>query len=365
MAEAFLEKRVLIADDDPGIRMLLEAICDQIGLQTRTVGDGKAIVQTVTEWGPDLILMDAMMPSQDGFHTTLELKQTPAFERIPIIMLTGLKSREDRLKGIRAGADDFLTKPIDSEELKLRVQNHLKIKEFGDFLSTHNETLERQVAERTERIRESHIDTIFRLAVASEYKDEETGGHIRRISDYAARLAREVGRDAEFCETIFHAASMHDIGKVGIPDRVMQKEGRLEEREWRTMKSHTTLGARILSGSNSPYLRMGEEIALSHHERWDGSGYPNGLSGEQIPVTARITAIADQYDALRSRRPYKSAFSHAKTCEIIIRGDGRTKPEHFDPSLHSAFKRCAPEFQRIFDENVDPDIDSSGKALEG
>jgi putative two-component system response regulator len=193
MSHTQLTGRVFLADDDSGILALLSALCGDIGLKTRSVNNGVALLEAVTEWTPDIILLDAMMPGKGGFETTEELKANPAFKRIPVIMLTGLRSREDRLKGIRAGVDDFLTKPIDAEELTLRVQNHLKIKEYGDFLVKHNEILEHQVAERTQQIQDSHEDTIYRLAAVSEYKDEDTGAHIRRISYYARELARALG----------------------------------------------------------------------------------------------------------------------------------------------------------------------------
>jgi putative two-component system response regulator len=318
MSHTQLTGRVFLADDDSGILALLSTLCEDIGLETRSVNNGVALLEAVTEWTPDIILLDAMMPGKDGFQTTEKLKANPAFKRIPVIMLTGLRSREDRLKGIRAGVDDFLTKPIDAEELTLRVQNHLKIKEYGDFLVKHNEILEHQVAERTQQIQDSHEDTIYRLAAVSEYKDEDTGAHIRRISYYARELARALGLDDKYQATIFHAASMHDIGKVGIPDHIMYKKGALDEVEWDIMRSHTILGARILEGSSSPYLQMGEKIAMFHHERWDGTGYPQGTTGDAIPVSARITTIADQYDALRSQRPYKQPFSHEESIDIIL-----------------------------------------------
>lgn len=355
MHETQLARRVLIADDDAGIQALLRETCETAGLETLGVTDGEAAVREVGRWKPDLILMDAMMPALDGFRLTESIRSMPAHEHIPIIMLTGLKSHEDKMRGIRAGASDFLTKPVDSEELLLRLRNHLKVKEYGDYLANHSKILEREIAERTEHIREGHIETIYRLAVVSEYKDEDTGAHIRRISHYARELAEVLGMDGEFTETIYHAASMHDIGKVGIPDVIMGKSGPLDEQEWAVMRSHTTLGAQILVGSTSPFLTMGEEIARSHHERWDGSGYPLGLSGEAIPLTARIVAIADQYDALRSTRPYKRAMSHQEAVDIIMRGDGRSMPGHFDPDVHAAFGRSVARMAEIFREVSDPD----------
>lgn len=365
MNDQHAQEKILIADDDPGIQELLHVICESIGLTTKAVFDGEHVMEVVAEWEPDLILMDAMMPGKDGFTVTAELKQRPEFKRIPIIMLTGLKSQDDRLKGIKAGAADFLSKPIHSKELALRVQNQLKIKEYAEFLLHHNEILEEQVKQRTALVQESYLDAIYRLGVVSEYKDEDTGAHISRISYYAREIAAAMGLDSDFRETLFHAASMHDIGKVGIPDRIMLKEGPLDSDEWVIMRSHTTLGAKILARSNSPYLAMGEKIALSHHERWDGTGYPEGISGEAIPLEARITGIVDQYDALRSRRAYKPPFSHEEAVRIIIDGDGRTRPEHFDPRVLDTFKRIQSRFDEIFQELTDKKQQGDGGRLVG
>ncbi|MCX7039070.1 MAG: response regulator [Spirochaetes bacterium] len=360
-------KTILLADDEPGIVLLLKTLCQGMGFRTIEASNGLEAVEKTVRFLPDLAIMDGAMPVKSGFEATRELKSNMLTEHIPIIMLTGLQTREDRLKGISAGANDFLTKPVDSEELALRVRNNLKIKEYHDFLKDHAEILEEQVRERTMELRRTldelkkasglvtrgYIDTIFRLAVVSEYKDEDTGSHIRRISFYTKELASTLGMDADFTEGIFHASIMHDIGKVGIPDSILLKPGALSPEEWETMKSHTERGARILSGSDSPYLKMAEEIARSHHERWDGSGYPSGLSGESIPIAARITNIADQYDALRTRRPYKPAFSHSETVRIITEGDGRTMLRHFDPRILQCFSAHARRFEEIYEEKKD------------
>jgi len=360
-------KTILLADDEPGIMLLLKTLCQGMGYRTIEASNGLEAVEMTVRFLPDLAIMDGAMPVKSGFEATRELKSNMLTEHIPIIMLTGLQTREDRLKGISAGANDFLTKPVDAEELGLRVRNNLKIKEYHDFLKDHAEILEEQVRERTMELRRTldelkkasglvtrgYIDTIFRLAVVSEYKDEDTGSHIRRISFYTKELASTLGMDADFTEGIFHASIMHDIGKVGIPDSIMLKPGPLSPEEWETMKSHTERGARILSGSDSPYLKMAEEIARSHHERWDGSGYPSGLSGESIPIAARITNIADQYDALRTRRPYKPAFSHVEAARVVTEGDGRTMPRHFDPRILQCFSAHARRFEEIYEEKKD------------
>ena len=360
---------VLIADDDPGIQALLSTLCEEMGLAIVVVATGQDAVDEARRVSPDLILMDAMMPGLDGFEATRLLKAEESTAPIPVLMLTGLKSRQDRLNGIAKGANDFLTKPIDAEELTLRVRNHLKIKEFHDFLANHAAILQGQVGERTrelqgaferlktahERITESHRDTILRLASVAEFRDEDTGAHVRRMSYYTRETSSALALGSDFGETIFYASVMHDIGKVSIPDRVLLKAGALTTEEWEVMKTHTTAGAAILSGADSPYLAMGEEIALAHHERWDGTGYPKGLSGEQIPLAARITQLADQYDALRSERPYKKALPHDRVLRIITEGDGRTEPAHFDPAVLRVFPAISSRFGEIFGEYRDED----------
>jgi putative two-component system response regulator len=191
------------------------------------------------------------------------------------------------------------------------------------------------------------------LTLSSEFRDEDTGAHIKRISFYTRELSLRMGLEKEFCDTIFYASPMHDVGKVAIPDSVLLKKGSLDDDEWKVMKTHTEIGARILEGSASPFLQMAVDIAHCHHERWDGRGYPRGLKEDEIPLTARIMNITDQYDALRSRRPYKPAFDQEKTVSIITRGDGRTMPDHFDPEVLAAFEKAADIFAEIFEEHQD------------
>ena len=343
-------KKILIADDQLLNILVLEELCKNLGHDAVKARNGREAVELARTERPDCILMDVVMPELDGLEATKQLKNDKKTAHIPVIIITGLDSRKDRLAGIAIGADDFLTKPIDDEELALRLRNNLRNKEFHDFLAEHKKLLEEQVAERTRLLREGYVDTIHRLVLASEFKDEYTGAHINRISYYTREIAENCALGSEFVESIFYASPMHDIGKVAIPDAIQQKPGPLDATEWEVMKTHTTVGAEILKGSNSPYLQMAVDIAQYHHERWDGKGYPNGLKGEEIPLTARIMNICDQYDALRSERPYKQAYDHEKSCAIILQGSERTSPEHFDPEVLEAFRKCRTRFAEIYDE---------------
>ena len=202
--------------------------------------------------------------------------------------------------------------------------------------------------QKNRELEQAYAETIVRLSLASRYKDEETGGHIERLSHYSKSLALAIGWTHEQAEQLYAAAPMHDVGKIGIPDAILGKQGPLEEEEWELVKTHPSLGASLLAGSSSPLLKMAREVAITHHERWDGSGYPYGLKGQEIPLTGRIVMLGDQYDALRSRRPYKKAFSHKKTCDVMLNGNERTKPSHFDPQLLEAFREMHTEFDTIY-----------------
>jgi putative two-component system response regulator len=344
---------ILVVDDQVSNRKLVEALLRPEGYAIRSAGGGREALALVASGDIDLILLDIMMPDVDGIEIARRLKADPSTAAIPIIMVTSLDDRASRLAALGVGAEEFLTKPVDRAELWVRVRNLLRLKEYSDFLADHNQILEQQVQQRTAQLRESHLETIFTMTRAAEYKDEETGAHIQRVSHYAVELGQCVGLAADFVDTLFYAMPMHDIGKIGIPDHILLKPGPLSADEWAIMKSHTTFGAQILETSKSPYCTMGADIARCHHERWDGSGYPSGLRGEEIPLAARIMSVCDVYDALRSKRPYKPAFSHAKAVSIMLGGDGRTRPEHFDPALLAAFGQRAAAFEDIFERHDD------------
>jgi len=343
--------RILVVDDEPQNRLLLRLFCEKWGYEVVEASDGHEALEIAREKIPDVVIMDVMMPVMDGFTATKKLKEDPRTAFIPVIIVTALDAREDRLRGIEAGADDFLTKPIDMEELKLRLKNTLKIKAYHDLLREYNRQLEREVVKRTEELKKSYLDTLYRLVKAAEYKDPETGNHIRRISYYTKELSLALGLDRRFAEQMFYASPMHDIGKVGVPETVLLKKGILSPKEWEQVKQHTLIGGEILSSPKAPVIER--EIALHHHERWDGSGYPYGLKGEEIPLSARIVSVADVYDALRSRRPYKPPLPHREAYRIITEGDMKLKPYHFDPAVLDVFVKLHRRFEEIYEELSD------------
>ena len=341
---------ILVVDDQPQNIELLEAHLATQGYDIVSAANGQEALEKLSKNEIDLILLDVMMPGMDGFEVTRRVRQDDKHRLLPIILVTALRETQDRIKGIEAGCDDFISKPFDKMELLARVRSLLKVKAYNDLLSNYQNELELEVAKRTEelkqafeRIKAASLDTIYRLSMASEYKDEDTGAHIKRMSRYSAAVARRLGLDENMVETILYAAPMHDVGKIGIPDQILMKPGKLDPAEWKIMKQHTVIGAKILEGSEAEFIRIGETIAQTHHEKWDGSGYPNNLKGMEIPITGRVTAIADVFDALLSKRPYKKPFSVEKSLAIIKVGRG----SHFDPDVVDAFFAIQDEILTI------------------
>lgn len=347
---------ILVVDDQHQNIELMEAYLLPHGYKIMTAINGVEALNMLDMHPIDLILLDVMMPIMDGFEVTKKVRDNENWRQIPIILLTALHAQDDRIKGIEAGCDDFLSKPVDKYELLARIRSLLKVKAYNDLIHNYQKELEVEVTKRTKelslaigKIKEASLETIYRLSVAAEYKDEETGSHIRRMSLYSAAIARQMGLDEHTIEMILYASPMHDIGKIGIPDRILLKPGKLDDTEWDIMKQHTTIGARILACSDAEFIRMGEIIAISHQEKWNGSGYPKGLNGTEIPLVGRITAVADVFDALTSKRPYKEAFSVEKSFAIIKEESG----SHFDSEVVDAFFAIQEEILAIKEQYTD------------
>jgi putative two-component system response regulator len=346
----FTSKHILVVDDLHENAALLSRFLSPMGFNVHAVNDGLTALQFVEKTPPDVILLDLMMPGMDGFQVCQRLKQSAETRHIPVIIITGLSDREANIHAIEAGADDFVIKPFDRVLLEARIRTSLKTKLLQDQLLAYQHELEARVQERTKQLERTQQVAVFSLAKLAESRDNETGDHLDRIREYARELAAallECGMyqeavDPAFVREIYQSSPLHDIGKVGVPDEILLKPGKLTSQEFELMKHHTLIGGDTLraadleAGQNS-FLAMGRDIAYYHHEKWEGNGYPFGLCGDEIPLAARIVAVADVYDALSSKRPYKEPFSHEKSRDIILEGQGK----HFDPLVIEAFiARC-------------------------
>ena len=343
--------RILITDDVPANAKLIARLLP--AYDCTIACSGIETMEKMACFAPDLVFLDVIMPEMDGFEVCKAIKSIPAYQEIPVVMVTALDDRASKIRGLEVGANEFLTKPIDPAELRIRTANLLKIKEYSDFLKQHNYLLQNSLAERTKELEAAYGEIIARLATAAEFKDRDTGSHILRISAYTLSLTQMAQLTPTEQIMFSQASPMHDIGKIGIPDHILLKPGPLDAAEIKLMQSHTLFGAKILAGSTSPLLKIAQKVALSHHEHWDGSGYPHGISGSAIPLVARIVALVDQYDAMRSQRSYKEPLNHTSVLKILVQGDGRTQPEHFDPNLLQLFVNNHMVFDQIFSEFQD------------
>ncbi|MCE1247958.1 MAG: two-component system response regulator [Firmicutes bacterium] len=345
-----VRKKILIVDDVEKNLRLLEAMLYPMGHDIMFAKNGKEAIEKVHSNPPDLVLLDIMMPVMNGYEVAEKLKNGDTTRMIPIVMVTALNEVEDRVKALEAGADDFLTKPVEEVELKARITSLLKVKAYNDYMKDYQRILEEEVGRKTLELRRAmdglknaSLETILRLARASEYRDDDTGDHIKRVSYCSEVIARNMGMSQSFVDAIRYASPMHDVGKIGIPDNILLKPGKLDPEEWEIMKTHTTIGKEILSNSEFEFVKLAEEIAYTHHEKWNGSGYPRGLKGSEIPLSGCITAIIDVFDALLSERPYKKPFPLEKALSIIEEGNG----SHFDPDVVSAFMTSLDEIMKI------------------
>lgn len=329
------EPRIMIVDDEQSNVRLLERLLNhgQCGKVTG-ITDPREALACFHRIEPDLVLLDLHMPHMDGFAVLRALRAATATdEYLPVLMLTGDDDRSVREQALALGANDFVAKPFELSETLLRIRNLLETRRLHNVLGRENRTLEERVVERTRQLQESQFETLRRLAQAAEFRDDDTGQHTQRVGELSARLARVAGLDNNVVEHLRLAAPLHDIGKIGIPDAILLKPGKLTVQEFAVMQRHTTIGASILSDGQSSFIQMAETIALSHHERWDGSGYPNNVVGTDIPLVARVVAIADFFDALTHERPYRGAVPLPAVLELMRSESGR----HFDPALLRIF----------------------------
>lgn len=364
---------ILVVDDTPDNLMLMsELLKDYYKIKVANSGM-KALKIAQSDTPPDLILLDVMMPDLDGYEVCKQLKTNPQTRHIPIIFLTAKSDVTDETKGLELGAIDYITKPINPAIVMARVKTHLDMKMMQDFLRNQNHFLEAEIEKRTREVAAIQDVTIHAMASLAETRDNETGNHIRRTQNYVRILAQKLRYhprfshfldDDKMIEILFKSAPLHDIGKVGIPDNILLKPGRFEPEEFEIMKTHPALGrsailhAEYELGIEVPFLKYAKEIAYAHQEKWDGSGYPLGLSGDDIPISARLMAIADVYDALISRRVYKEGMPHEKAVGIIVEGRGN----HFDPDMVDAFIELQNDFKAVAEKYADSDEDLAKKA---
>lgn len=359
--------RLLFVDDEQrvldALRRMLHAQRHEWDITCMT--DPRSAWEELQHGGFDVVVSDIAMPGMSGLELLARIRQSTHLQDLPVLMLTGLDGRQVKRQALDLGAADLLSKPVDPEDLIARLRSMLRLKAYQDQWKAQNALLERRVRERTEELDRLRMDVIWRLGKAAEQRDNETGTHVIRVGCMSRILANALGMDKAFVENLFVAAPLHDIGKIGIPDSILAKPGPLTDSEWQIMKQHSRIGCRILQEDtraesvfeqclgrppvrgrkavDNPVLQMAARVALMHHEKWDGSGYPHGLEGEEIAIEARIVAIVDVFDALTSFRPYKPPYSEARALEIIERSASR----HFDPDVYAAFQESLPALRAV------------------
>lgn len=350
---------ILIVDDEAANVLVLKRTLQVSGYtQIQSTKDSREVLDMYRQQPCDLVLLDLNMPHLDGYEVMEQIKTEAGENMPPVLMLTAQHAQEYRQRALDSGALDYVTKPFNAEELLSRVRNLLEVQLARKFMRNQNEILEEQVTlrtreleERSQELHETRLQVVRHLGRAAEYRDNQTGLHIVRMSKMAALIGEAAGLSEYECDLLLNAAPMHDIGKLGIPDNILLKPGKLEPEEWEIMQTHAQIGADILSGDDSELLIMAEEIALTHHEKWNGKGYPKGLKGEEIPLSSRLCALSDVFDALTSGRPYKKAWSVEKAVDLIKEESGR----HFDPALVEHFITLLPEMVALKEKYAEPE----------
>lgn len=345
-----LDSKILIVDDQASNVLLLKQILAQAGYTNiLSTQNPLEVLDLYKEHKPELVLLDLNMPHLDGFGVMKQLKEVETDSYIPVLVLTAVDHPTIRHRALSAGARDFLGKPLDVSEVVCRIRNMLEVRILHNKHRNLNQILEEQVRARTQELEETRQEVIHRLGRAGEYRDNETGNHVIRMSRFSFLLAKKIGLPNKQCQLILNASPMHDIGKIGIPDKILLKPGKLEADEWEIMKTHVNKGAEILSGNDSNLMVAARNIAQHHHEKWDGTGYPDGLKGEDISIEGRIVAVCDVFDALTSERPYKKAWALNEAVNWMK--DQRGK--HFQPELLDAFTETLPEVIKVRDQFTD------------
>ncbi len=349
---------VMVVDDDEFVRESTSLLLKKHGFDVSSFADASDALHQFINGDFSAVLTDLRMPGLSGIDLLSKIRDINT--EVPVIIMTAYADLDSAVGAIKKGAFDFIMKPYTPEHLVHALNKAVNYNRLVLMEKSYKRRLEADVSRRTQELTDAlsklkslSKEVAVRLTAISEFRNTDVGSHVNRIGLYSAKIALELGMGSDFIEELTFASSMHDIGKVGIPDRLLLKPGPLVTNEFATMRTHSEIGFKMLSGSEFPSLQMAASIALNHHERWDGSGYPGGLKGESIPIEGRIVMLADQYDALRSTRFYKKPFDHARAVEIITEGDGRTVPEHFDPKLLKIFKEHHRSFDEIFSSNRD------------